>query len=29
MPWQETQSVDQREQFIDDVQRGRMPILQL
>ena len=29
MPWQETQSVDQREQFIDDVQRGRMPLLQL
>jgi transposase-like protein len=29
MPWQETQSVDQREQFIDDVQRGRMKVLPL
>lgn len=29
MPWQETQSVDQREQFIDDVQRGRTSVLQL
>lgn len=29
MPWQETQSVDQREQFIEDVRRGRMPVLQL
>jgi hypothetical protein len=29
MPWQETQSVDKREQFIDDVQHGRMPVLQL
>ncbi len=29
MPWRETQSVAHREQFIDEVQRGRMKVLTL